>query len=86
VPRQQRARRYSESAPLRTRKQAAQGGQQRTIGGPVGGSSHLASKYCDFVAESEQFDPVGPFGAKGQYEQPKQLLDSEIDEGPQLPT
>ena len=53
VPCQQRARRYSKSVPLGTRKQAAQGGQQRTIGGPVGGSSHLASKYCEFVAKSE---------------------------------
>ena len=38
------------------------------------------------MAQGEQFDFLGPFGAKGQEEQPNRLTDSEVDEGPQLTT
>ncbi len=60
--------------------------QQCTIGQSVGGTPNFEPKYCQFVAESEWFDLIGPFGAKPQHGQPEQVPDSEIEEGSELPT
>jgi hypothetical protein len=66
--------------------QTPQGGQQCTIGGLVCATPHLAPKDCHFVGKGEQLDFLELFGTKEQEDQLEEVMDSEIDEGPQLAT
>ena len=76
----------AEGYPSRTGMQTPQGGQQCTIGGLVCATPHLAPKDCHFVAKGEQLDFLELFGTKEQEDQLEEVMDSEIDEGPQLAT
>ena len=85
VPGQQGGRGDTEDSPSRTGKPATEGGQQRTIGRLICATPHLAPEDCHFTAKGEQPDFLGLFSTKQQEDQPEEVIDGEIGEGPQLP-
>jgi hypothetical protein len=64
VPRQQGGGRHTEGCPGRARKESTEGGQERAIGGLVGGTPHLAPKNFHFMAQGEEFGLLGAPAAK----------------------
>src|SRR5664280_1884313 len=86
MPGEQGGRGDTEDSPSRTGKQATEDGQQRTIGRLICATPHLAPEDCHFTAKSEQLDFLGLFGTKQPEDQPEEVIDGEIGEGPQLAT
>jgi hypothetical protein len=79
---QQCRRRHTEGCPRRARKDSAESGQERAIGGLVGTTSHLAPKNSHFMAQGEEFGLLGAPAAKEQEDQLEQLMQAKVDEGP----
>src|SRR3974390_835744 len=60
VPGQQGGGRHTESCPRRARKDSAESGQERAIGGLVGRTPHLAPKNFHFIAQGGVRLPWSP--------------------------
>jgi len=66
MPAHERVGRDKERTPALAREQPARGGQERPVGGPKRGPSHLAPQYRELMTENDDLELLELLGAAGE--------------------
>jgi hypothetical protein len=79
MPAHERVGRDEERTPALAREQPARGGQERAVGGPKRGPSHLAPQDRELMTEHDDLKLLELLGAAGERDELKQASQRDVE-------